>query len=747
MAVLSSDGKKILNNYDRFTGVPFNATKYPALPSGVVVDNAVWFNNPKFGGGYAKRDYEFDASVIWFGAKHDYDTVTKTGTDNSASIQKGIDYLFSNGGGVLYLPKGNYMINTKIVMKFGVTLKGEVSVRHDAYSPFSEILASTTFNGTMIEFSYANNGGPTVYSGLSNGATATSQTGRLTNLKIGGGDRDNKTLKRLSIHGAWSIEIDHCTIVGTKLISFSIEESNTLSIHDNTFGGCLFINGMRDSHIYKNEISGFGVSNGTMARTGFWLTGYRSIGNIIVGNLIYNSSANIARPEFTLAFTSSADTNELTTSSANIFPDLTPVVLTGSILGGGLSENPTYWIKITGTNKFTLHKTPTAAINGTGVVDIFSNGTGQIACGRETNFLYNGDASNTLNRHFNVISNNRFDQSYGTGAELRGINGTTFTSNTIITSGFANPVGQAGLVLKDSYDNNLAGTVIDGSIYTGGLDSSTSNQTIGVIYNMKNDFSGLIVKNHTDVDFWNIGSSFTSRFSEYQYTNNSFKNVSNVLDNGNYITTRQRNGGNAEMQFFSASNLAATLLGSSNGTNNNLTVVFPGTSPTSSLIIGAGTWNGGHARLGTLRLWKDANGNLRIKNGSAPVSDTDGDSLMKKPIIDTTDVILNRTALNAKYPTATIGDTVIQDAALTTYRKKDDSPTGTWSILRTAALGAGTELQIPASANNAVDTSANAAGATPTSAEFNALRKLVLDVLTENRDLKTKMRNVGILAA
>jgi hypothetical protein len=65
-----ANNKKILNNYDRFTGVPFNASIHDELPQGVEVDNAIWFKNlPEFGGGFAKRDFE-DGFVNpeWFGA-------------------------------------------------------------------------------------------------------------------------------------------------------------------------------------------------------------------------------------------------------------------------------------------------------------------------------------------------------------------------------------------------------------------------------------------------------------------------------------------------------------------------------------------------------------------------------------------------------------------------------------------------------------------------------------------------------
>lgn len=64
MARLSADSTKIVDNYDRITGVPFNATKVTTWWDGSVmndgkVDNYIYFKNkPELGGGYAKRDYD-----------------------------------------------------------------------------------------------------------------------------------------------------------------------------------------------------------------------------------------------------------------------------------------------------------------------------------------------------------------------------------------------------------------------------------------------------------------------------------------------------------------------------------------------------------------------------------------------------------------------------------------------------------------------------------------------------------------
>jgi hypothetical protein len=49
-----------------------------------------------------------------------------------------------------------------------------------------------------------------------------------------------------------------------------------------------------------------------------------------------------------------------------------------------------------------------------------------------------------------------------------------------------------------------------------------------------------------------------------------------------------------------------------------------GTGDSTILRIGSGAWNAGHIRMGNDHIWLDANKRLRIKSGSFPSSDTDG---------------------------------------------------------------------------------------------------------------------------
>ncbi len=62
------------------------------------------------------------------------------------------------------------------------------------------------------------------------------------------------------------------------------------------------------------------------------------------------------------------------------------------------------------------------------------------------------------------------------------------------------------------------------------------------------------------------------------------------------------------------------------------------------------------------------------------------DSIFNPVTIDSSNTPYTKTSINTAYPSARRGDTVVQDAANTTYIKKDDSPTGNWSTFPTIQL-------------------------------------------------------------
>lgn len=136
MARLSADGTKILDNYDRYTGVPFNATKVTVYRDGSAmndnkVDNAIYFKNrTDLGGGYSKRDYDGHIDIRWFGVVGNYNRSNGTGADDTLAIKKAISSLFP--GDVLEIPLGFRMkiSDTITLNKYQIEIIGNKSELH-----------------------------------------------------------------------------------------------------------------------------------------------------------------------------------------------------------------------------------------------------------------------------------------------------------------------------------------------------------------------------------------------------------------------------------------------------------------------------------------------------------------------------------------------------------------------------------------------------------------------------------------
>jgi hypothetical protein len=80
-------------------------------------------------------------SVIDFGAINDGNVTADTGTDNSAAFNLALTYASSIGAGSVYIPNGNYKLNTVITIPQGVTLRG--AGRH-----CTTLFAPASFNTT-----------------------------------------------------------------------------------------------------------------------------------------------------------------------------------------------------------------------------------------------------------------------------------------------------------------------------------------------------------------------------------------------------------------------------------------------------------------------------------------------------------------------------------------------------------------------------------------------------------------------
>lgn len=82
------------------------------------------FYNSKIIDELLKRIELREVSVELFGAKGDYDENTDTGTDDTLSIQKAIDYAYENKINVVSFGSKGYVITSPINIKSGITLKG-----------------------------------------------------------------------------------------------------------------------------------------------------------------------------------------------------------------------------------------------------------------------------------------------------------------------------------------------------------------------------------------------------------------------------------------------------------------------------------------------------------------------------------------------------------------------------------------------------------------------------------------------
>jgi len=131
----------------------------------------------------------------------DFGAVGDGTTDDSAAIQAAIDYTYTKPnnvggkqlGGIVYFPKGRYLIKASLVLPVGITIQGEpsglASVSLSLNSSGSQIVVSATLpNGSPWNNSAAftvPNGGPITIRDIAVNGTQTATTSRCVNLGDG----------------------------------------------------------------------------------------------------------------------------------------------------------------------------------------------------------------------------------------------------------------------------------------------------------------------------------------------------------------------------------------------------------------------------------------------------------------------------------------------------------------------------------------------------------------------------------
>ena len=80
-----------------------------------------------FAGAGARTQHDKDADYVNvrdFLAVGDFNTTTQTGTDNTAAFQAAINYCKTSNR-ALYIPSGNYLINSNLTCDYGPTIFGD----------------------------------------------------------------------------------------------------------------------------------------------------------------------------------------------------------------------------------------------------------------------------------------------------------------------------------------------------------------------------------------------------------------------------------------------------------------------------------------------------------------------------------------------------------------------------------------------------------------------------------------------
>jgi len=336
-------GNIIYNNFDRFTGHPFNTKVLPTnKPNGspytdADVDNVIIFKNTTgLGGGYSKRIFQGAVDVRSFGAVGDYNTATGTGTDDTAAINYALSKYnkieFPAGYNFFVTADLNVTLNNTTISGYGTITQSTSSAANNIFNVQANYvtISYVTIIGTLGDGLGLFNGGKAAvwlnknYTGLLvEYVTCIKQSGVVTY------GSNNSTVRfcniqatQMGIHfsGIYQDELPPGTptqytygntaennVVNIAPITPRLPDANIRGIRTTWAGG---------SRIDKNDINGFNLdiecwrtigeneitSNITNNNVSCWIS-YDGMGGVIHGNNIdYSIRTADAAPAKTVAF-------------------------------------------------------------------------------------------------------------------------------------------------------------------------------------------------------------------------------------------------------------------------------------------------------------------------------------------------------------------------------------------------------------------------------------------------------------
>ncbi|MGK6351569.1 glycosyl hydrolase family 28-related protein [Parapedobacter sp. DT-150] len=239
-------GNTIVNNFDRFTGEPFNAEKVTVWADGTImddskVDNVMYFKvDTGIGGGYAKRTYTGPANVKWFGARG----------DGIADDTDAINLALSSPAGSLFLESGTYIVNSPILVEGGKELIGEGPTLKPGVSAIGDLATW----GTVIRLS----GGKNIISGIK--------------IDVRGLTQSQTSKYVIRMMGATENQVSHIDVFVNDELTPTTEYNQAIDVNS----GCI------DNKITDCRIYGAGIR----------YTASGAIGTLVERCLIINASAN-----------------------------------------------------------------------------------------------------------------------------------------------------------------------------------------------------------------------------------------------------------------------------------------------------------------------------------------------------------------------------------------------------------------------------------------------------------------------
>lgn len=173
------------------------------IKGGITAQNFKIFYGP----GFPSFTVSGNVNSHWFGLIADYNYTTNTGTDNTAALQKTVDFLTANGGGGIQLPIGYVLVNGTVYINPLVSTPISIVGSTEQHKQLDNTIGSTIFrnvSGDIFRINTKSDGSaniapPNGYTGFS--AKNFSIRGRATEIKVFNMFRTRSHIENLSVRG------------------------------------------------------------------------------------------------------------------------------------------------------------------------------------------------------------------------------------------------------------------------------------------------------------------------------------------------------------------------------------------------------------------------------------------------------------------------------------------------------------------------------------------------------------------